>query len=140
MPVQLHYKFMPTSIAFRAKGRERCYTLGLSDGQPKVLNWVSKNEGISQKDLAEKCNVRPATMTALLRKMLADDLVYRKSLHAANGKRVFGIFLTDIGRELAEKVDKVTLEVDEIALKDFSEEEKAQFFNFLDRMRANLTE
>ena len=90
MPTTLHHKFIPTSVTFRMKGRERYYTLGLSDGQPKVLSWLARCEGISQKDLAEKCNVRPATMTALLRKMLADDLVYRKSLHASNGKRVFG--------------------------------------------------
>ena len=32
-------------------------------------------------------------MTALLRKMLDDGLVYRKSLHAENGKRVFGTVL-----------------------------------------------
>lgn len=97
-----------------------------------------KNEGVSQKALAETCRVRPATMTALLRKMLADGLVYRKSLHAANGKRVFGIYLTDAGRELAEKVDLSVDKVSQIALQGFSDQELEAFISYLQRMGKNL--
>ena len=138
MSASFNSTFLYTAVLHRSKSRAHFYTLGLSDGQPKVLGHLLDHEGISQKELAESCHVRPATMTALLRKMLADGLVYRQSLHAANGKRVFGIFLTDAGRELAEKVTQVLDTVSKHALRGFNEEEQEIFISYLQRMSENL--
>lgn len=130
--------FILASVRHRAANHRYYNQLGLSDGQPKVLERLLTYEGMSQKDLAEKCHVRPATMTALLRKMLDDGLVYRKSLHAENGKRVFGIYLTEVGRELADKLKASIDMISEQSLKDFTEEEKEAFFSYLERMAKNL--
>lgn len=70
--------------------------------------------------------------------MISDGLVYRQSLHAANGKRVFGIFLTDAGRELAEKVAQTLDTVSSLALKGFTEQEQEIFISYLQRMCENL--
>jgi DNA-binding MarR family transcriptional regulator len=138
MSVSFNSIFLYTSVLHRDKSRTHFYALGLSDGQPKVLNHLLRHEGVSQKELAEYCLVRPATMTALLRKMISDGLVYRQSLHAANGKRVFGIFLTDAGRELAEKVAQTLDTVSSLALKGFTEQEQEIFISYLQRMCENL--
>ena len=130
--------FLYTFLLHRSKSRQYFYELGLSDGQPKVLQRLLQHEGVSQKALAEACHVRPATMTALLRKMLADGLVYRQSLHAANGKRVFGIYLTDAGRELAEKVMQSLDKVSQLALQGFSDQELEIFISYLQSMGNNL--
>ena len=138
MSVSFNSIFLYTSVLHRDKSRTHFYALGLSDGQPKVLNHLLRHEGVSQKELAEYCLVRPATMTALLRKMISDGLVYRQSLHAANGKRVFGIFLTDAGRELAEKVAQTLDTVSSLALKGFTEQEQEIFISYLQRRCENL--
>ena len=138
MSSSFHNTFI-TALVYHRLANHRFYTqLGLSDGQPKVLDRLLSCEGSSQKDLAEKCNVRPATMTALLRKMLDDGLVYRKSLHAENGKRVFGIFLTEVGRDIANRLESSMDEITEQSLKGFTQEERDAFFSYLERMSENL--
>ncbi len=138
MSSSFHNTFIMASVYHRLANHRFYAQLGLSDGQPKVLERLLRYEGVSQKDLAEKCNVRPATMTALLRKMLDDGLVYRKSLHAENGKRVFGIFLTEVGRDLANRLESAMDEISAQSLKGFSDTEKESFFSFLERMSNNL--
>ena len=138
MSSSFHNTFIMASVYHRL-ANHRLYTrLGLSDGQPKVLERLLRYEGVSQKDLAEKCNVRPATMTALLRKMLDDGLVFRKSLHAENGKRVFGIFLTEVGRDLANRLESAMDEISEQSLRGFTQEEMDAFYSYLARMSENL--
>ena len=63
MSVSFNSIFLYTSVLHRDKSRTHFYALGLSDGQPKVLNHLLRHEGVSQKELAEYRLVRPATMT-----------------------------------------------------------------------------
>ena len=113
-------------------------TLDLSPGQPKVLARLRIQEGYLQKELAELCHVEPATMAVLLANMEKKNLIRKEIAHVSGGKRAYRIYLTDIGKELAEQVDAAVALVEEKCFEGFSEEEKRQLTALLKRMTDNL--
>lgn len=113
--------------------------LDLSPGQPKVLSRLRYQEGYLQKDLAALCRVEPATMVVLLNNMEKKGLIRKEVDHVSGGKRAFRIYLTEEGRELAEKVDRVVEDVEVKAYEGFSEEDRAQLVSLLGRLVDNLS-
>lgn len=112
--------------------------LDLSPGQPKVLSRLRYQEGYLQKDLAAVCHVEPATMVVLLSNMEKKGMIRKEVDHVSGGKRAFRIYLTEVGRALAEQVDEMVIEVEKKSYAGFSEEEKDQLIALLDRMTENL--
>ncbi len=112
--------------------------LGLSKGQPKMIEILSHQEGCSQKELAKSCSIEPATVTSLLNKMIEKDLVYKKPLLQENGIRIQQIFLTEKGHNIADGVQSIVNEMEQVSFQGFSQEEKEQCLSFLDRIFENL--
>lgn len=112
--------------------------LDLSPGQPKVLSRLRYQEGYLQKELAALCRVEPATMVVLLSNMEKRGMIRKEVDHVSGGKRAYRIFLTEEGRRLAEKVDRVVEEMEEKGFAGFSEEEKDQLVSLLGRLTENL--
>jgi DNA-binding MarR family transcriptional regulator len=125
-----------------AAHRKSCWVefrkLDLSPGQPKVLTRLRIQEGYLQKELAELCHVEPATMAVLLANMEKKNLIRKEIAHVSGGKRAYRIYLTDLGKELAEQVDAAVALVEEKCFEGFSEEEKGQLTALLERMTDNL--
>lgn len=138
MPRRLHVALIRASTLHRKRCREEFYRYNLSEGQPKVLAYLLIEEGVLQKDLAVKCGVKPATMTALLKKMLAEDLIRREAVYVSGGKRAFGIYLTPRGRDRAEKAMEVIDRMEVRSFQGFSPEEREQLVSLLDRVSQNL--
>ncbi|HKM33477.1 MAG TPA: MarR family transcriptional regulator [Lachnospiraceae bacterium] len=127
-----------TSCLHRAISREEFQKLDLSEGQPKILLHLLSGNGILQKDLSHVCNVKPATMTALLQKMLVKNLVIKKEIRVSGGKRGYLIFLTEPGRELAYQVVEVFDQIEKICFQGFSEQERDQLVFLLNKVSDNL--
>lgn len=123
------------SNAHKKYNTQKFEELGLTTGQPKVLSILGFNEGLVQKDLAERCMVEPATMTALLNRMEKNGMIRREAKHVSGGKRAIAIFLTEYGRELAEKVNHIVESSDELATAGLSSEEKDFLLRTLQRAR-----
>ena len=113
-------------------------SLGLTSGQPKVLNVLYEEEGYLQKDLAARCRVEPATMTSLLSKMEKQDMIKKETVYVSGGKRAYAIFLTDHGRKLARQVADKAAEADRIAISGMSAEEVETLLSLMNRARCNL--
>lgn len=114
--------------------------LDLSPGQPKVLSSLRVQEGYLQKELAALCHVEPATMVVLLSNMEKRGMIRKEVDHVSGGKRAFRIFLTEEGKRLAEKVDRVVDEAEGKGFSNFSEEERDQLIVLLERLTENLSE
>lgn len=112
--------------------------LGLSKGQPKMIEILSHKEGCPQKELARSCSIEPATVTSLLNKMTEKDLVYKEPLLQENGVRIQQIFLTEKGHRIAESVKSIVDEMEQVSFQGFSDEEKEQCLAYLDRIFQNL--
>ena len=63
-------------------------------------------------------------------------LIYRE--RNTKDKRILNVFLTEKGIEAQKKVEKVFLELDEICFDGFSEKERIDAINTLNRLYENL--
>lgn len=129
---------METQAAHMDVSRQGFARLGLSDGLPKILYILRKQDGCVQKKLAESCNIRESTMTVLLKRLAQKGYIRKEPVLVSGGKRAYGIYLTDAGRAKAEEVCALTEQVDEQSLRGFSKAEREQLLRMLMRVRINL--
>lgn len=116
--------------------RPKTAELGLSTGQPKILDFLSRHEGCMQKDLAALCDIEPATVSRLLDKMGADGLIQRTPVEG--DKRALSLALTEQGKERQALMREIRIELEAQELEGFSPEEQVQFFGYLNRLYDNL--
>lgn len=105
-------------------------------GQPPLLFALSKKDGQIQKDLAAQLHIQAATLTVMLNRMEKNGLVERRT--DERDQRVTRVYLTEQGREVKEKVSEAINRMEAICFRNFSESEKEQFSNMLQRMIDNL--
>ena len=120
-------------IAFNQSNRainRRTRAAGLTPGQPKILQYLTGDDGCTQKAIDK------STVTGLLARMEADGLIRREP--CAGSRRELRVFLTDAGREGARRVLANSDDVDEVALADLSAAERAELADMLDRLAQNL--
>lgn len=112
--------------------------MGLTTGMPKVLYILSEKEGYLQKEMAKICGIEPATLTTLLTAMVEKDLVWKKTIHVSGGKRAFGLYLTDHGREVSKEVCRIIYASEDKSFEGFTPEEKETFMQMMNRISENL--
>lgn len=134
--VTLHRAIIKLSKTHRNLRHEKFRNIGLTEGQPKVLNFLSRNDGCIQREIAESCNIEPATVTSLLSNMEKAELIYRTQ--NLENRRILNVFLTDKGKEAQKEVEKIFNQLDEKCFKDFSEEEKIKTIEILNRLYMNM--
>ena len=112
--------------------------LGLSPGQPKILEMLKQLEGCTQKELAKACDVEPATITSILPNMEKSDLIKREAIVYDAGKRAFRVSLTEKGKAMEGEVTRIFDEIEALSFKGFTEEEKEIFLSLLERVNRNI--
>lgn len=110
------------------RGRGRLFTL-LKDNQ---------QNGIAQRDLAEKLDVKPSSMSELIQKLEHRGFITKTQ--DENDKRSFKIFLTQQGSDKIEesKLEKTRF-IDTI-FKDFSENDIDSLSQLLEKLTSSLKE
>ena len=79
--------------------------LGLTPGQPKVLDYLSRFGERDQKTIAAYCEIEPATVGSILARMEAAGMIVRR--HRPGDRRALLVSLTERGRAAAAEVDGV---------------------------------
>ncbi len=116
----------------------RLRPLGFGMSQMPILQALSENESLSQKDLAQRARVEQPTMAEMLARMERDGLVEREP--NPNDKRAS---LTSLSRKAKTRLPKAKAELIQgelDATAGFSDEEKAVLRGFLMRIVRNLEE
>ncbi len=111
--------------------------IGLSPGQPKVLNYIAKHERCMQREIAEALDIEPATVSKILGNMVRAGLVERDP--SAQRKRAETLTLTEEGQRRCEQWSIVCGAYEELALLGFSEADRACFEAYLCRAYQNIT-
>ncbi len=101
-----------------------------------ILFQLSKNETMTMKELSQKINRDKSTTTVLVRKLICEGLV--TSVPDKNDRRSLKIQLTEKGREYNICTTQISEELIETFYKNFTEEEKQKFFEFLKRAADNF--
>lgn len=133
-----HKLMMENNTMYTKKVFDNVADRKLSKGQPKILEYLYENDGPVQKDIAKSCFIEQATVTSILARMEKNELIIRKV--DPDNRRFQFVYLTEKGKVEAKFVIESFAKLENNALKDFTDEEKMQFVNFLNRVNKNLKE
>lgn len=136
MKYTLHYLLMADHGMVQKKLFAKIKDLGLSMGQPKVLDYLKDRDGAVQKDIAKGCHIEPASLSTILGGMEKKGLIIRRMQE--DNRRNLKVYLTDRGRELGAEITKNFSEIEEEALAGFSEEEAEKLQSYLTKIYKNL--
>ena len=132
----LHGSLIRLNKTHRKMAKIEFQKVTLTEGKPKLLDFIINHPGCSQREIASCCKIEPATVTSILSSMEKEELIYRE--RNPKDKRILNVFLTEKGIEAQKKVEKVFLKLDEICFDGFSEKERIDAINTLNRLYENL--
>ena len=115
---------------------ERATGFALTLPQCKVLATLSKNEGVSQKRLAELTETDPMSLVRILDRMEADAMVQRCS--DPDDRRARSLRITDKAKPLLEQIYRIAGETRAEALSNLSDAERTALLELLERVHGNL--
>jgi DNA-binding MarR family transcriptional regulator len=109
---------------------------GVHAGQNFILERLWERDGQTPGEIAEAIGVEGPTVVRALQRMAAAGIVVRKK-HPTDGRQT-AIHLTPAGAQLRTHIPRGLRQVEERALAGFSNAERAQLFEMLERLDANL--
>ena len=132
----LHYLLMKTHAHINRLILSQAAAIGLSPGQPKILECLLLNGECNQKAIAENCEIEQATVGSILSRMERDGLIERRMLHG--NRRSYHIFVTAKGKEKQQRVAEGFAEVETCAFEGVAEAEKEAFLHTFAILYENL--
>jgi DNA-binding MarR family transcriptional regulator len=133
------------NFGFTLKNIERLYTkrfealaheLSLTLPQCKALFQLSRNEGISQKRLAELAEIEPMTLVRILDRMESDGWVERRP--DPSDRRARTLYVTSGAKPILEQIDKLSAQMRAEALAGLNAEQRNQLMSLLEHVYQNL--
>lgn len=109
---------------------------GVTIEQFAVLYFLSKENGLYQRQLAKLALKDRPNITRLIDILQKKGFVYRKT--DPNNRRIFKIFITDEGINQVETIHPYLIEVNKRAVEGISEEEQELFRGILEKICENL--
>lgn len=132
----LHYLLMKTYTKHNRKIVSRVAECGYSPGQPKVLECLSKKDGVEQKSIARYCEIEQVTVGGILLRMEQAGLIERRQKEG--NRRSLFVYLTDKGRIAADEINTIFAEEDCRAEQGLSSEEAFQLKGLLEKLNRSL--
>lgn len=106
--------------------------LGLYQGQPRLLHILGEEDGISQRELARRMGITPATLTRMLQRMEKNGLIRRRP--DEQDQRIIRVFPSEKARDVMAELNRMNRAMEEELLGDFNGEERKQLILLIDRM------
>ncbi len=117
----LHYLLMKSHAMLSRSILSKANKIGLTSGQPKILDFLLKFGEADQKTIAAYCEIEPSTVGSILLRMEENGLVLRRQKNG--NRRSLYVSLTEKGKISAEKLMDIFNEAENIAVSDMAEEE-----------------
>lgn len=111
--------------------------LPITPDQFRVLTHLWKNDGVQQSELALSTHRNRANVTRIIDILEREGIVERRD--DPNDRRVFRIFLTDLGKSLKEPTGLCAFNSIDDALQGVTDQEKKIAMSVLDKIIQNLT-
>ena len=128
--------FMRATHVYFQKNFQLLNEFGLHPGQPPMLWHLFREEGLSQKELACRLKVKPPTVNVSLQRLEKADYICRSQ--DERDQRVSRIYLTEKGRELAERLERMMAENEVQMTRNFTEAEICLLSRFLRQLTENI--
>ena len=110
----VHYLLMLSNTLVHQRILAQAAEIGLTPGQPKVLECLMTHEGCDQKTLAAHCAIKPSTIGDILTGMEKKGLIARRQTDG--NRRSWRVYLTDQGRKAAAELAAIFAQADAFAL------------------------
>ena len=109
---------------------------GLFNGHPKILFWLCREAGLTQRELAQRMHISAATLSVSVRRMEAAGLVLRRP--DEKDARLTRLYLTEKGEELDRRCRKGREFLINTLYADFSDSDVQTLSSLLTRMTQSL--
>ncbi len=112
----------------------------ISRRQAAVIGIIDEYQGkpVFQKDISRILKIRRSTATSMLQDMEREDLI--KRVPVGGDMRLKQLLLTEKSMRFAMLIREEFTMIEDTIIRGFSEDEKKQFRNYLERIKENLTE
>ena len=110
--------------------------IGLYDGQMPLLETLERDGCLTQKALADRLHVSPASVAVSIKRMQKCGIVDK--MPSEEDLRYNRVMLTDKGRDLTRRTRALFDRLDEELFAGFTLNECEQFYGYLCRMTQNL--
>ena len=134
----LHYLLMRSHSLLNRRILEEAAELGLSPGQPKVLEYLRLHGTQNQWSIADYCRIEPATVGSILTRMEEAGLVERRQ--KPGDRRALYVSLTAAGESAAEAVAQLFDRADRQASSLLTQAETEHLTALLEKVCAALPE
>lgn len=128
----LHYLLMKSHAMVHRRITSRTTAIGLTSGQPKVLDFLLRFQEADQKTIAAYCEIEPATVGSILSRMETSGLVVRRQKDG--NRRSLYVSLTEKGTEAAGKLTEIFRSVEDEATARLSEDQRNTLKELLSQM------
>lgn len=132
-----HQQLMKAYAMMHKRVMNEAQKLGLTAGQPKILEYLLTQEGAEQYRIAKHCEIEPATVGSILNRMEASGLVERRRL--GTNRRSLYVYLTEKGRKAALEVEGIFAKAESEALEGIGAEEREKMSGILTEVYKNLS-
>jgi DNA-binding MarR family transcriptional regulator len=110
--------------------------IGLYRGQAILLMILSRQDGITHSELAEKLRISPAAATKVIKRMEGAGYLQRQA--DPSDERVSRVYLQEQGRALIAEIERSFGKLDRAMFEGVPEAELVRFRDLLSRMAGNL--
>ena len=128
----LHYLLMKTQAQLNRSIMAKAGGLGLSPGQPKVLECLNAYGECNQKTIALYCEIEQATVGSILLRMERDGLVRR--VQKEGNRRALYVSLTEKGMQTAQQMQQIFQWADDRAAAALTAEERDCLLRLLQKV------
>ena len=126
-----------TAMAFRkALDLELRRKTGVTFGQWKILAMLSREDGLTQKEIADRCEVEGPTLIPIIDKMEKEGVVTRKV--DSEDRRINRIFLTTKADATWNSLVDCSMQVRKSSIRDIPEEQVKIMLDVLEKISQNL--
>lgn len=122
--------------AFRSEFEVRAASLDITAAQFQVLQRLWRGDGVLTSVIAKDICTTGSTLTGVLDRTENKGLIRREA--SASDRRAVEIWLTPEGRALEKPLRKIVQEIGEKALSGFTEKQRSQFLQALEKVGDNL--
>lgn len=110
----------------------------ISGGQGRILFVLWKNDNLTVSEISQKTSLAKNTVSIVVDGMVRKGILER-NINPDNRRQTI-ISLTDYARDLREKYEKVSQQMNHLFYQGFSEEERVEFERYLARVLDTLTQ
>lgn len=132
----LHYLLMKSNALFLREISSEARKIGLTSGQPKILDFLLKYEEADQKTIASYCEIEQATVGSILLRMENSGLIQRRQKDG--NRRSLYVSLTNSGKDAAMLLADIFQKVETKATAALSEQEIKTLHILLEKICATM--